>query len=57
MVAVKIQELSHSRSLLGSIAEQNTPVTLSFFSLLKNGTNWMLKSEIYHLLLDSKNHF
>ena len=39
MVAVKIQELSHSRSLLGSIAEQKAPVTLSFLSLLKNGTS------------------
>ena len=39
MVAVKTQELSHSRSLLGSIAEQKAPVTLSSLSLLKNGTS------------------
>ena len=32
-------------------------VILSFPSVLKNGTSWMIKSEIYHPFLDSKNCF
>ena len=43
--------------LLNSIAEQKASVTLSFPSVLKNGTSWMLKSETYHLFPDSKNSF
>ena len=50
MAAVTVQELSQSRNLLNSIAEQKASVTLSFPSVLKNGTSWMLKSEIYQSL-------
>ena len=57
MIAVTILELSQSRNLLNSIAEQKASVTLSFHSVLKNGTSWMLNSEIYHPLPDSKNCF
>ena len=57
MAAVAIQEVSQSRNLLNSIPEQKASVTLSFPSVLKNGASWMLKSEIYHLFPDSKNHF
>ena len=39
---------TQSRSLLNSIAEQKASVILSFPPLLKNGTIWMRKSEIYY---------
>ena len=57
MRAVTIQELSQSRNLLNSITEQKASVTRSFHSVLKNGKSRMLKSEIYHPLPESKNHF
>ena len=47
MTTVPIQEVSQSRNLLSPISEQKATVALSFLSILKNGTNWMLKSEIY----------
>ena len=46
MTAVIIQELSQSRNLSNSIPEQKASVTLSFPSVLKKETSWMLKSEI-----------
>ena len=55
MTAVTIQELSQSWNLLNSILEQKASLTLSLHSILKNGTSWMLKSEIYHPFPDSKN--
>ena len=54
MTAVTIQELSQSQNVFNSILEQRPSLTTSFFSVLKNGTSWMLKSEIYHLFSDSK---
>ena len=54
MTFVTIQELSQSRNLHNSIAEQKALVTLSFTSVLTNGISWMLKSEIYHTFPDSE---
>ena len=53
MTAVTIQEFSQSWNLLNSIAGQKS-LTLSFLSILKDGTSWILKSEIYRLFPDSK---
>ena len=55
MTVVTIQGLSQSWNLLNSIPKQKASVTLSFPSVLKNGTSWMLKSEIYYPFPDSKN--
>ena len=41
--------------LINAIAEQKASATLPFASVLKNGTSWMLNSEIYHPFPDSKN--
>ena len=41
-------------NLFNSIPEQKASVTLSFPSVLKNGTSWMIKSEIYHPFLIQK---
>ena len=57
MTAVTIQELSQSQNFLNSIPEQKASGTVSFPSVLKNGTSWMIKSEIYHPSPDSKNRF
>ena len=57
MRAVTIEELSQIRNLLSSIPNQKASVILSFPSRLKNGQTWTLKSEIYHVVTDSKNHF
>ena len=46
MAAVIIQELSQSQNLTNSIPEQKASVTLSFPSVSKKETSWMLKSEI-----------
>ena len=53
MIAVTIQELSQSRKLLNSIPKQKASARLSFPFVLKNGTSWLLKSEIYHPFQDS----
>ena len=53
MTAVTIQELSQSRNLVNSISEQKASVA----PILKYGTSWMLKSEIYYPFPDSKNLF
>ena len=47
---------AQSKSELNSILYQNkkASLTLSFLSVSKNGTSWMLKSEIYHPFPDSK---
>ena len=39
IIAVAIQELSQSRNLLNCVSEQKASVTLSFPSVLKNGTS------------------
>ena len=57
MTVVTNQELSQSRNLINSIAEQKASVTLFFSSVLKNGISWMLKEEIYHPFPDLKSHF
>ena len=44
-------------NLLNAMVEQKASATLSFPSVLKNGTSWMLNSEIYHPFTDSKNCF
>ena len=45
------------KSELNSTAKQKHSVTLSFPSVLKNGTSQILKSEIYHRFLNSKKRF
>ena len=57
MTGGTIQKLSQSQNLLNFIAKQKASLKLSFPSVLKNKTSWMLKSETYHLFLDSKNCF
>ena len=57
MTAIAIQGLSQSRNLLNSVGEQKATVTLSFPFILKNGTSWMLISEIYHPFPDSRESF
>ena len=57
MIAVTRQEHSQKQNLLNSIAEHKASVTLSFPSILKNGTSWMLQLEIYHPFPDSKSSF
>ena len=57
MTGVTIQKLSQSQNLFNSTAKQKASETLSFPSVLKNKTSWMLKSDTYHLFLDSKNCF
>ena len=57
MTAVTIQELSQSQNFLKLIPEQKASGTVSFPSVLKNGTSWMIKSEICHPSPDSKNRF
>ena len=57
MTAVTIQELSQHQNFLNSIIEQKASGTVSFPSVLNNGTSWMIKSEICHLSPDSKNRF
>ena len=47
MTAVTIQELSQIRNLLNSIAKQKASATLSFPSVLKNGTSSMIRSEVF----------
>ena len=56
-MTITIQKLSRSRNLVSFATEQKALVPLSFPSVLKNGTSWMIKSEIYHPFLDSKNCF
>ena len=51
------QEISQNRNLLNSIPEQKASIAFSFPPALKNGTSWILKSEIYHPFPDSSNHF
>ena len=41
-------------NLSNSLPEQEASATLSFPSVLKNGTSWMIKSEIYHPFLIQK---
>ena len=57
MTGGTIQKLSQSQNLLNFISKQKASLKLSFPSVLKNKTSWMLKSETYHLFLDSKNCF
>ena len=57
MTAVTIQELSQYQNFLNSIPEQKASGTVSFPSVLNNGTSWMIKSEICHPSPDSKNRF
>ena len=57
MATVTIQELSQSQNLLDYIPRQKASIALYFPPVLKNGTIWMLKAEIYHRFSDPKNHF
>lgn len=43
---VTVQGLVQIRNLLSFIPEQKVVVTCPFSTVLKNGTRWMLKSEI-----------
>ena len=52
-----MQKVSQSQNLLNSLPKEEASVTISFSSVLKNGTSSMLKSEIYHPFAYLKNSF